>query len=378
MLRELRQNLRSHGYVGDTRLPILCYLTLVSATLEQPVSLLIKGPASSGKSFALACAKRYVPQDAYEQFEAMSERALAYLGDQLDLRHKTLIIQEAAGMASGQGRVFLRQLLTEGAIRYATVQSTRDGLQGTELPPVEGPCGLIMTTTANRIHHEDETRMLSFHVDESPEHILEILLAQSRGISSEPSDEELIPFQNKYRELRDRGLSVDIPYQEQLARHLPRSHPRILRDFPKLISLIKIVALLHSDERESGSEGQVISSLEDYSMVRNLVGESLSQGLEASVPAGVRRVVEAVQELTNRTQGGRTDLPWATVSQRQIANHLEADPSVISRNVYSAIQLDLLQDDNPGQGRTGQLRLGEQVMVSSNVLPPREELEGSL
>ena len=117
MIENLKRSLATHGYIGDTNLPVLIYLTLVSALLDNPVSLLIKGPASSGKSFALARAKRFVPDDAYEQFEGMSERSLVYLGDQLDLRHKTLIIQEAAGTAQGQGQIFLRQLLTEGAIR---------------------------------------------------------------------------------------------------------------------------------------------------------------------------------------------------------------------------------------------------------------------
>jgi len=163
ILQELENNLRAHGYVGDTRPAKLVYLTLVSTLLPEPVSLVIKGPSGSGKSFALRCGKRYVPEDAYEEFHGMSEKAIVYMGDKLDLKHKGLIIQEAAGLRDGQGRAFLRQLLTEGSIRYATVQSNKDGLEGLELPPVEGPCGLLMTTTANSLHPEDESRMLSYH-----------------------------------------------------------------------------------------------------------------------------------------------------------------------------------------------------------------------
>lgn len=374
MLQELRLNLRSHGYVGDTKLPELCYLTLVSALLDQPVSLLIKGPASSGKSYALACAKRYVPDDAYEQFEAMSERSLAYLGEQLDLRHKTLIIQEAAGMAQGQGRVFLRQLLTEGAVRYTTVQSTSDGLQGVQLPPVQGPCGLVMTTTANRIHHEDESRMLSYHVSESPDHILAILRAMTESGPTIPTDEELEPFHARYQQIRENRPSVEVPFASALVGSLPVSHHRILRDFPKVISLIKSVALLHEDARDRGSDGQVLANIEDYRTVWELICPTLSQGLEAAVPEGLRRVVEAVEELTSFSIGG-SSLPFSpAVSQRDIATYLNLDPSVVSRHVHRAIQLDYLIDDNPGQGSPGRIRIGEQSLPSETVLPSPTEL----
>ena len=66
----------------------------------------------------------------------MSEKALLYAG--LDLKNRFLIIQEAAGLAEGPGRVFMRQLLTEGEVRYVTVQSTSTGLVGKELPRRRG------------------------------------------------------------------------------------------------------------------------------------------------------------------------------------------------------------------------------------------------
>ena len=99
-LRNFDAVLRKRGYVGDTRAAKLAYLTLFSAMLEEPVSTLILGASGAGKSFALKTAKQFIPTDAYKEFSGMSEKALAYMGDQLDLKHKTLIIQEAAGFNS--------------------------------------------------------------------------------------------------------------------------------------------------------------------------------------------------------------------------------------------------------------------------------------
>lgn len=379
LIQKLKQNLLDHGYIGDTKLPIIAYLTMVSALRSDPVSLLIKGPASSGKSYALNCAKRYLPDDAYKQFEGMSEKALLYLGDQLDLRHKTLIIQEAAGISSGHGRVFLRQLLTEGEIRYATVQSTNDGLVGTELPPVEGPVGLIMTTTASSIHHEDESRMLSFHIDDSSERTAEILVARTMRSATEPTEEELQVYHSAFESLKDANVDSRVPFATEIAIALPVSHTRILRDFPKVIALVETVALLHKEYREVDADGCVMATLEDYEFVRELLNESISQGIEATVPRGVRQVVEAVADLSGHNDGSNDPFSYASsVTQHEVAEHLGVHRSTISRNVFAAISAGYLEDWNQGQGRPSQLKIGERELPSRNVLPSPESIQTCL
>jgi hypothetical protein len=51
----------------------------------------------------------------------------------------------------------VRSLLSEGRVRYETVEKTPEGLQA-RLIEREGPTGLIMTTTADSLHPENETR----------------------------------------------------------------------------------------------------------------------------------------------------------------------------------------------------------------------------
>ncbi len=52
---------------------------------------------------------------------------------------------------------------------------------GSELPVLEGPTGLVMTTTATGLHPEDESRMISVTVKDSPEMIADTLIAQALG-----------------------------------------------------------------------------------------------------------------------------------------------------------------------------------------------------
>lgn len=360
ILSLLDEDLRAHGFAGPTAIPQLVFLSFYTRVFDDPVSLLIKGPSGVGKSFSLNAGKQYVSEKAYEEFHGLSERALLYL-EGLDLKHRFLIIQEAAGLNHGVGRVFFRQLLSEGRVNYATVQNTDQGLVGKRLPALEGPTGAMMTTTANELHIEDETRFISMHVHESPDRVKEALLKQAAGARIEVSRDL-----SQWHALHDfvcSGLrGVEIPFAETLANGMPTSHPRVQRDFPKLLSLIRAHALLHQCTRERDGD-RVVATLDDYAAVYKLVAGPMAEALEAAVPEHIRRVVEAVEALT--TKGGKREpLPFDSpgVSQREAADWLDIHASSVSRTVRLAIEQGYLADINPGQGRLSGLIVGERKL----------------
>lgn len=361
ILNVLETVIRDRGFAGTTEIPKLVYLTLLTGMLDTPVSLVIKGPSGSGKSFSMNMGKQFIPPSAYEQFEGMSEKALVYLKN-LNLKHKHLVIGEAAGMAEGNGRSLLRQLLSEGKVRYATVQSTeKNGLEGSELPTLEGPTGLLMTTTANSLHLEDESRMLSVEVKDSPELIEQALLAQALGTNRVLEPLNMDTWFGLYGQISEGPKEVFIPFAVEIAKGLPKSHDRIKRDFPHVLSLIKAHALLHSARRGRNEDGAVIANVDDYAAVRDLVNVPISQGLQVAVADTIRAVVEGVQSLRKG--------PHQTVSQTALAEHLKRDQSVVSRSVKQAMDLGYLVDQNPGQGRISQLTLGERKLPARLALP---------
>jgi hypothetical protein len=63
---------------------------------------------------------------------------------------------------------------------YKTVARTADGLRP-RLIEREGPTGLLVTTTAIRLHPENEARLLSVQVADRPEHTREVLGAIAAG-----------------------------------------------------------------------------------------------------------------------------------------------------------------------------------------------------
>ncbi len=83
-----------------------------------------------------------------------------------------------------------------------------------------------------------------------------------------------------------------ISYARVLAELVPPLAVRLRRDFGAVLSLIKAHAILHQAGRERDAEGRIVATLEDYAVVRDLVAGLVSEGVEATVPATIRKTVE--------------------------------------------------------------------------------------
>ena len=83
--------------------------------------------------------------------------------------------------------------------------------------------------------------------------------------------------------------TVTIPYAKALAKMIPPLAVRLRRDFGALLSLIRAHTMLHQATRERDDRGRLLATLDDYSSVRELVADLVSEGIEATVPKSVRR-----------------------------------------------------------------------------------------
>lgn len=169
--------LRRSGVAGESRVAKLLYLAVTSRLLTRPVSVAVKGPSSGGKSYLTESVLRFFPEDAYHALTAMSERTLAYSEE--PIKHRFLVVYEADGMSGEFATYLVRSLLSEGRVRYETVEKTPQGLKA-RLIEREGPTGLIVTTTAVGLHPENETRLLSLTVADTREQTRDVLAAIAR------------------------------------------------------------------------------------------------------------------------------------------------------------------------------------------------------
>jgi len=77
--------------------------------------------------------------------------------------------------------------------------------------------------------------------------------------------------------------SVRIPYSPALLPFICNKDIRIRRDIGKIFNLIKAHALLHQVNRKKDSEGDILATMMDYSVVRDLLIGSLPTRLKNKV-----------------------------------------------------------------------------------------------
>ena len=149
--------------------------------------------------------------------------------------------------------MIVRTLLSEGRVVYDITERADDGKMGTRRIVKKGPTNLIVTTTADNLHHENETRLLSLPVDESEEQTRAVMvrtaLRRSRAEPAEPPD--LDPWHELFHWLKHHGEHrVYIPYAGYLAEQAAASVVRMRRDFGVLLGMIEAHAVLHQVNRK--------------------------------------------------------------------------------------------------------------------------------
>jgi hypothetical protein len=359
ILGRLAADLANAGLVGEDRNAKVLFLALTTRLFERPVSVAVKGPSSGGKSYTVDTVLKFFPPSAYVARTMMSDRALAYSDE--DFRHRHLVIFEAAGMSSEIASYLIRSLLSEGCIKYELVEKTKEGMKP-RLIEKEGPTGLIVTTTAAQLHPENETRLMSLAVKDTPDQTAVILraLARDREISIAVDYARWQAFQ-EWLEAGERRVAV--PFAADLSERVPPVAVRLRRDFKLLLMLIQAHALLHRELRKRDDQGGIVATLDDYAVVRELVADLFAEGVDATVKPETRVTVAAVKAL------GKDE-----VSVTEIAKHLRLDKATASRRVNVATSKGFLINREERRGRPARIALGEPLPGEVEILPPAAAL----
>jgi len=148
--------------------------------------------------------------------------------------------------------------------------------------------------------------------------------------------------------------------------------PRILRDFARLLSLVKAVAILRHNKRQLDSEGRIIAELADYETVRELVADMYIESTSGAV-SSIRQLVEAVRELVKKIEERR--LPMLLD-----ADGLKSYPRRVKTSTGAVFtphekEFEILTGKVPGKGlekrgetvRKEASRLGATILLKGNV-----------
>ncbi len=82
--------------------------------------------SAGGKSYLVEQVLGLFPPSACYALSAISQRVLAY--DKEPLEHRMLVLYEAAGLSGDIASYLIRSLLSEGHVRYVTVEKTKAGI----------------------------------------------------------------------------------------------------------------------------------------------------------------------------------------------------------------------------------------------------------
>jgi hypothetical protein len=164
---------------------------------------------------------------------------------------------------------------------------------------------------------------------------------------------------------------VTIPYSKTLASLIPPIAVRLRRDFGAVLNLIRAHAVLHQASRHKDEEGRIVATVEDYSSVRELVADLVSESIEATVPVTVRETVEAVKRLRENSKGD-------PVTVTDIAKELKLDRSAVSHRVRNAKDRGYLRDLEENPRKPSRLVPGDDLPDDLQILPNPEGVRAGM
>jgi hypothetical protein len=161
---------------------------------------------------------------------------------------------------------------------------------------------------------------------------------------------------------------VTIPYARDLALLVPPVAVRLRRDFGAVLNLIRAHAVLHQASRGRDRRGRIVATLKDYSAVRELVADLVSEGVEATVPPTVRETVDAVVRL-RKASGGEP------VTTAALGRELKLDRSAASRRARAALDRGYLKNLEDNSRKPSRLVPGDELPKDLEVLPEPQALK---
>lgn len=309
---QVEADLRAVGIAADVELALLTYLAFTSRLLERPLSLLVQGPSSTGKSWTGERVARLMREESVLQAQHLTPKALAYAGDLT--RHAIILSGEWARDddqgENGTRTQLQRELMASGRI-CSIVTNTDGGVGKLERLTAEGPVAVYASTTLppSKVFDEDRNRFLLVHTDETAAATGAVLEHQARAYAGQGDDEAVVDRIVRRHHAMQRVLAtaaeagVVVPFAGAIQVQLPRERPEIRRDFPKVLAGVQASALLHHAQRARTESGAVVATEADYRLVYRLMSRYLvSAGPPPASLRVLKRMLDAQQALISFTR----------------------------------------------------------------------------
>jgi hypothetical protein len=365
------------GIAGEETVRKMLYLTATTRLFDKPMSVAIKGPSAAGKSHTRDYVLRFFPPEDVIQFTSLTEKALYYFPGEFS--HKILSLGEAGNPEEQTFQdLIVRQLMSEGVLRHLITMKQPDGSYQTEVIEKRGPVCFLVTTTRNKLHEENETRLLSLEIDESVRQTRRVLekLALTQGLNRPSAPHGLEQWRNFQRWLAQGETRVFVPFaavlQELITDHYSL---RLRRDFNQLLDVIKGHALLHREHRKRSNKGSIIATIdEDYAVAESLMADLMATAAEMKVRKPVLAVVDRLKQMVTENPAFERE-PDAGITIRQFIRRFRLDRTGTYRRLGQAMELGLVKNMETIRGRPARYLPTNEQPRTQKLLPTVEELQ---
>lgn len=271
------------GIVGERNLILAIYLIGTSRLLKSPLSGIVQGKSSTGKSYLVETIAKLFPPESVLHATRMSPEALYYYEG--GLAHKFVVAGERSRVsddASADATGALRQLQSEGRITKLVTESKEGKFTASTVEQV-GPISYVETTTvkATKIFPEDLNRALLLKTDESENHTRNILALSASKYEQQAKPVDVAVIVDKHRAFQAmlKRREVFIPFASKLLAKIPARNVEARRVGPQILSVIEAVAILHQHQRQADTQGRVVATIDDYQVAANILRQPLRTSL---------------------------------------------------------------------------------------------------
>jgi len=210
---------------------------------------------------------------------------------------------------------------------------------------------VLITTSTRRLGDQLESRLFSVEVRDDQSQVREALRKQAElELQRAPRPPQaLVAYQAYLQALAP--WDVVVPFVKDLAEAIGRSPAasRVLRDYSRLLALIKAAAVLRHPHRSRNASGQLVASIADYKLVYKLVHDVYATNVSGASER-VRSAVCTVEALLNSKKHRH-------ITVNLVAKTLGINKMAASRCVRTALEGGWLINAETRKGYPYDLRL---------------------
>jgi len=302
LVKQVADDVAVLGVAGERELTVTLYLVGTSRLLARPLSAIVQGPSSSGKSYIIDAVAKLFPPESVIRATSMTPQALFYMAEGA-LECRWVVAGERSRQQDAdatEATRALREMQSAGRLSKL-LPIKRDGVMESVLVERNGPIAFVESTTLaeSAIFDEDRNRALLLNTDEQTVQTRRIIdrLAEGYSGAGKAAAETIIERHHAAQRILERGpREIVIPFAQRLGELITPERVEARRAFPQLCSMLQASALLHAKQRETDDDGRLIAAADDYKLCRHLLLGPLGRLLGGHLSAPAARFLERLRE----------------------------------------------------------------------------------